>query len=522
MRIWFGGGLNEQQNPDLGEAYVGSYNFELSKDSNALIPRKPYDLKGTATNAGDIRGIMQLINRAGTVTSLVQAGNVLYSWDGATGFTSKGSPSASSQLRDAYWSLDDILVISDLQKLTPVSKWDGTTFSTLTTGLGSTLYAKYAVVHNSRVWLFNVTTSTDTPHLMVASAFENPFSYDTTKRADVDTFTTGLEAFYMTTPDLRSVNGVAKTVAGDLILSTNEGSLFKLTGTNANDYAFAEFYPSSNAIGIESMTSIGNDIIYMKRDGNIDLVSATQAYGDITANDLSRWISQTIAGLSDAIAVYDQTRQKVFLFIAGKVLVLFKDILYGGALVGEKGERAKLSPWSIYRTNDGASFNTNAAKYMRRPGTNEYTVYFGDSAGRVFDLNGEGVAGDAGSFDIDVVRKVRHVTASDGINLMSSVLKGTLQYRRLNTLPFNINARWSDEFNESDATVILKGAVTENAGYYGGEFYYIGLTYYGPSFGGIDWISHINFSLVGKSPGCLLTFSTSDTLNYQVDHCDLL
>ena len=158
---------------------------------------------------------------------------------------------------------------------------------------------------------------------------------------------------------------------------------------------------------------------------------------------------------------------------------------------------------------------------MRIPGTTEYSVYFGDTAGRIFDLNGEGVSGDAGSYDIDVVRNLRHITQSDGINLMSSALRVTVQYRRLNQVSFTTSARWSDEFNTSDATVILKGASTVDSGYYGGSFYYLGTTYYGPSHSGDDVISHINFSLVGKGPGCLLTFSTSDTLKYQIDHVEL-
>ncbi len=67
-------------------------------------------------------------------------------------------------LRGTYWSLGDYLVITDLSKATVAKKWDGSTFSTLTTGLGASLYAKYGVVHQGRVWLANVTTSTDTPH----------------------------------------------------------------------------------------------------------------------------------------------------------------------------------------------------------------------------------------------------------------------------------------------------------------------------------------------------------------------
>lgn len=523
MKIYFSGGLNEQQQPQIHEAAAGSYNFELSKDRNALIPRSPFDLKGTATNAGDIRGIMQLIKRDDSTTTLIQAGNVLYTWDGSSTFTNVGTPNALSQLRGTYWSLDDYLVITDLQKLTAVSRWNGTAFTTQTTGLGSTLYAKYAVVKDGRTWMFNVKTgSTDTPHLMVASAFEDPTLYDTTKRAMSGTFTTGLEAFYMLTPDLRPINGVAKTLAGDLVISTHEGSLFKLEGTDPDTYAWKEFYPSSNAIGAEAMSSMGNDIIYMRKHGSIDLLAATQNYGDVAADDLSRWIPTSVSGLSDAITVYDQARQKVLFFVEGKLLVLFKDILYGGALVGDQGERAKVSPWSVYRTQDAGTFNTNAAAYIRRPGTTEYSVFFGSSDGRIFDLNGNGASGDAGSNDISVVRATRLITDADGVNLLNGVNRGSIRYRRSNALSFNIQARWSDELSESTSTVALKAdASLSGRAYYSGAYYYSGTIYYNSAAFTDGAVSNINFSLVGRGPAVSLTFSTTSTKPYEVQMVEL-
>jgi hypothetical protein len=521
VKIRFSGGLNEQQQPSLMEAAKGSYNFDLSKDRNALIPRAPFDLKGTATNNGDVRGIMQLVKRDDSETTLIQAGGTVYSWDGASTFTNVGSCTSSSQLRGCYWSLDDYLVVTDLQKNTVVSKWNGTTFGTQTTGLGVDLYAKYAIVHNGRVWLFNVTAGSDTPHLMVASAYENPTSFSTTQRAVTGTFTTGLEAFYILTPDLRPINGVAKTLAGDLIISTVDGALFKLTGSSATTYAFTEFYPRSNAIGNESMVSMGNDIVYMRKHGSIDLLGATQNYGDVAADDLSRWIPESVAGLSESITVYDQYNQKALFFVDGKVLVLFKDILYGGALVGDSGERAKLSPWTVYKTQESSGFNTNAAAYIRIPGTTEYTVYFGDESGRVFDLNGTGVSGDAGTADITVVRKTRYISEEDQANFMNGINKGTLRYRRESNVSFNVKMDWADEFSESEATVSLKADPANNVSYYGGSAYYGGAFYYNGSAPLREKISHVNFSFVGRGPGAVMTCSSTDTLPYQVEMIEL-
>lgn len=458
LRLYFGGGLNESQVPSLEEAATGSYNFDLAKDSYKLVPRAPFDLKGTAPNAANINGLLQLVKRDNTETTLVQAGNTIYRWDGSSTFTSAGTISSSSaQLRDTYWSLGDYLVITDIQKACPVSKWDGTTFSTLSTGLGSTLYAKYGIVHQGRVWLFNVTTSSDTPHLMVASAFENPQSYDTTQRAVTGTFSTGLEAFYMLSPDLRPINGAVKTISGDLVISTVEGALFVLSGTSASTYKWDNFYPRSNAVGNESMVATGNDVMYMRNGGNIESLAATQKYGDVEADDLSRWIQNTVKADwgSTVISVYDQTNQKVLFFLYGKILVFFKDIFYEGALSGD-GTKKKLSPWSVYKIL-GTTIGTSAARFMRRPGTTNYSVYFGFGSGRVYDLNGTGPSGDGGTTNIPVVRITRPIEAKDGIDLRRHILRGVAQYRRVNTLNLNASFDFGDEYSTSLATIPLKG-----------------------------------------------------------------
>jgi hypothetical protein len=523
MKVFFGGGLNESQTPDLSEAAQGSYNFDLSKDSYKLIPRYPFDLKGTATNTNEVRGLMQLVKRDDTETTLVQAEETVYRWDGSSTFSSMGTVATNSQLRDVHWALDDYLVVTDLQKATVIKRWDGSTFDTQTTGLGTDLYAKYGMVHHGRVWLFNVKTSTDTPHLMVASAFENPKSYDTTQRATSGTFSTGLEAFYMLSPDLRPINGVAKTLAGDLVISTKEGSLFKLSGTSASNYKWDNFYPASNAIGDESIVSTGNDVMYMRRGGNIESLVATQSYGDVAADDLSRWIPTTVEDLTGAIAIYDQTKQKVLFFTGDKVLVFFKDIFYSGAVKNDLGERAKLSPWGVYKTSHSSGFDASAAKYMKRPGTTEYSVYFGGSAGQIFDLNGSGTSGDSGSSEIQTIRKTRFIDSRDGINFLRHVTRGNVQYRRTNEVSFNIELDWGDEYNTSEATLTLKGSPDGDTSiFYGGSGYYGGSFYYNQGFSFVGKISHQNFSLVGRGSGAFMTCSCLSDKTYQVDHIEIL
>ncbi len=62
MRLFFPGGLNEQETPSIFECGEG-YNFELGLKQSKFIPRKPFDLKGTATNALAINGFLQLVKR---------------------------------------------------------------------------------------------------------------------------------------------------------------------------------------------------------------------------------------------------------------------------------------------------------------------------------------------------------------------------------------------------------------------------------------------------------------------------
>lgn len=521
MKLYFAGGLNEQQTPTLLECIEG-YNFELGLKQSKLVPRKPLDLKGTAPNASSTAGILQLVKRDNTETTLVQAGSTVYLWDGGSTWTSKGSVTNSSMLRGTYWSLGDYLVITDLSKTTVVKKWEGTTLSTLTTGLGASLFAKYGVVHEGRVWLANVTTSTDTPHLVVASRFEDPTSYDTTVRGSIDTFSSTAPAFYLLSPDLKPINwmGVFQNI---LIISTEGGRLYQLEGSSPSDYRFVDFYVGSAATGTESAANIGNDVIYMKQGGGIDLLSSTQKFGDVAADDLSRWIPNTVMNKTGAIVIYDQVRQKVFFFVTGKVLVLFKD------LIG-----AELSPWSVYSTQQSFNFATSAAAYIKRPGTQQYSVYFGDSVGRIFDLNGSG-AGDAGVSDIQVYRKTRFVVDGEGgdrlghgaLDFKRKVLDGILTYRRVaDACSVTIGFDWGDEYNVSESTILMKGAPAGSAGnYYGGVIYYSGTSsvaaYY--SLGSLfaRKISSQTFSPTGKGPGCFVYASLSTSTDFQIDSIEL-
>jgi hypothetical protein len=504
MKLMFPYGLNENDDARPDEAYLGSYNFELQLNKHDFQPRKPIDLKATTANAGDIRGIMQLVKRDDTTTTLIQSDDIVYSWDGSS-FTTEGACNVSSKLRGTYWSLDDYLIITDLNKATELQQWDGTTFKTQGTGLINP-FAKYAAVWNNRVWLFNLTENgVDLSHAIVASAFEDPTSFTTGTRAQ-SAGITGNEAFYILAPDLRPINGVA-VFRNQILFSTEDGRIYRITGTDATDYAITSFYSGSAAIGDESLANVGNDVMYMKRGGVVESLIATDTFGDVGADDLSRWIPTTRKDLLGSLTVYDQNNQKVYFFVSNKVLVLFKDILPSGR-----------SPWSVYKTTLTNAFNASSAMYMRRPGTTTYSVYWGDNSGNIYDMDGSGAGGDGGTDDIFSIRKTYYLDQNDlGVSYRNYPLIGRINYIRVYEVEAVLTFDWGDTYHSPTTTIKLKGVPTGDTGvYYGGAFYYGGSHYYGEGFTFVNRVSSRGFSPTGRGEGFTLSVEVNAKRTFQI------
>lgn len=498
--LTFEGGINEQDETQVDPRECTSgFNFELGSLDTHFKPRKPFDLLGTATNAGDIRGFIQNITSANVKTTLVQAGDTIYEWDGTSGFTSKGSVNASSQMRGTQWTLDGYNVLTDLQQLTVMKKWDGSSFTTLTTGLGTDLYAKYSIEHDGRIWLFNVKAGTTTPHLLVASVFENPESYDTATRAQDSSFSSGNEAFFMTMPDGRPINGV-QLFFNTIIISTKEGRLWKLTGSDSQDFAIEPFYAGSSATGTETLVNIGNDIQYMRAGGTIEDLSSTEKFGDVTADDVSKWIRDTVDGLTDAIAIYDQQRQKVYWFAgSNKLLVYFKDMA-----------NSNLSPWSLYKTDHSSSFSTNAAIYMRAPGGTDFFVYFGDTNGNIYQLEGTS-SGDPSSTDIQVFKRLKFFDEFKGD------LRGRVLYHRVADVDLILTFEWGDDYSRTECTVPLEGPpIGDGANYWNGSSYWNGAFYWNEGFFYANRVSSKNWSPVGRGSGVTLELSIIGSQDFDV------
>lgn len=592
MKITFAGGLNENEGGDINECQTGE-NFELTLGRSDYQPRKPFDLKGTSTLAGSISGIMQLIMRDDTETTLVfdddASTPTIYEWDGGSTFTSKRTASLAtgSLLRDVYYSLDDVIVMFDINKTTPLLKWDGTTCSRLLTAIydgnpasvtsitrsgstatvttsgshslstgdivkiagavetdynieaevtvtgattftytvagspstpatgtitwdnGTDIYAKYGLVHNGRLWAFNVKAgASDLPHLIAVSAFENIESFDTSARAGDGSFATGAEAFYLLSPDLKPINGVA-LFNKEIIVSTLEGRLYRLAGYDANTYEWIEYHGGSAAIGTETMANFGNDVIFMREGGNIDTLRATDTSGDVEADDLSRWIPETTKDLSDALTVYDRTNQKVYMFVTNKALVLFKNNLYG----------SQFSPWGVYTTQMTNSLNAVSARHLRRPGETTYSLYWGDDSGNIYDANGTG-AGDSGSTNI---RTTRTSHLQETPQFTQFPVYGNVRYRRQGECELGILFNWSDIYNVSTVSVTLKGPSAADApSYFGGAVYFGGDFYFNEGFEFSENVASRQFSPGGRAESCSIVTELDTTVAFKIDHVEVL
>jgi hypothetical protein len=258
---------------------------------------------------------------------------------------------------------------------------------------------------------------------------------------------------------------------------------------------------------------MGNDVLYVRPGGAITRLFATQNFGSVNSSNLSHWIPLTTQNLSVINSVvYDTIAQRILIFTTGKVLVFFKNLM-----------GVNKSPWSVYLTYDQASFNTSCAKYMRRPGTADYSIFFGDSTGRIFDLNGSGPK-DAALQPIPVLRRSRHI----GEELVSpwpwvqENVTGRILYRRNTPLSTTLALDWDEEYNTSTTIVALKGPPSPDiAAYFGGSVYFGGSNYFNAGFAFPRRVSSINVNPGGKGPGFYASLYTEAQSVFQIDAVEL-
>ncbi len=483
-KLRFGGGIHSAKNArniDAGECSEGE-NFSLKLDTDDFSPRAPFDLVGTATNAQEIRGFVEFKDSSGNVSALVQAGGVVYNWDGGSTFTQVGTFAAGSRLRGDRKStspIDDFVIISDLAKLPVVKTWDGTSFVDFVHNLSSPLFAKYCRVENERAFFGNVKSGTDTPHVVLVSGALTALSIArvgtltvSTKPATGNTVT---DPVWMTTPNLRPINGLVPGF-GLIAISTEDGDVFKLTGGDATDFAFEPLYLQSGVAGDEAIVNTGNDII-LGLPGRMETLIWVISFGDVVTDDLTRWIADQTLQVTSWTIKYDRRLQRLYGWPLDGSEVF---VMHNPLLQGQRGEAEGVSPWSKWTTTNGnGDFRQTAAASIWRPTDDLEVMYFGGSAGEVFQMEGSG-SQDGGDSDIVATRTTGLFEMPVG---QAYNIKGEVFFRKQSavTLTITLQSRGESIF---DAELTVSLPAIDGGSYWGGDVFWGGEFFWGVKFAG--------------------------------------
>lgn len=473
----FGGGINSRASSDEideRECAAGE-NFDLDYGNTQFRPRLQFDLAGTAPNGGRINGFAQLVASDGTVSTLIQAGDTVYSTTNFSSWTWIDQISSSARLRGHRWhnwNLDDIVIVTDLAAVHPVMTWDGSYFDTLPHDLGGTLIAKYCHVDNERVFLANVITGgTATPHVLLASERS-----DYTNYSNADRPTSALsdsDPFFLPVPDLRPINSMAGTF--DVIaISTLRGNVYKITGSSSKDFAMTPFHYDSYADGTESMVFAGNDVVY-GRPGRIESLLSTDKFGDIETNDLSLKIANSISTFKAWTLTYSSRHQRVYCSPQdeAELWVLHKPLV-----------ETELSPWMKWTTTHSLAFQPTTMWSMLDPSTGLEHVYMGDTSGRIYRLEGTSTGGDGGTTDITAKRTSKLYSGPAHAQIYDC--QGSIKYRPITgatdrTLALTFS--WQGEYVFSEEiNITLQGA--EAGPVFGGDIYFDDGSVFGSAFEG--------------------------------------
>lgn len=502
--IRFGFGLNSRASSDEidpREAAAG-VNWTLDARNSQLRPRGPFDLVATAPNGLQINGYGQLVKADGTISTLIQAGTTVYETD-FTDWTAVGSVSAGVKLRGPLthnWTLDDVLILTDLSLTDPVKTWDGTTFTNMTENLTGIFKARYCFVARDRAFFANVeSNSTETPHLLVASAVED---YTDLSVSDKPSSALGEgDPFYLTMPDLKPINGLVEAF-GVFVMSTTRGRIFRLTGSTSKDYAIAGLYLDSAADGDEAIAYVGNDIYY-GRQGRIESLRSTDQFGDVETDDLSQAVADLIEGYEGWTIAYNPRLQKVYFHGEGQndLWVLHKPLMESG-----------FSPWTRWTTQHASNFAVTALMTLYDPVDGLLYTYFGDDSGNLYKLDGSGVNGDGGSADIAVSYTTKLFSAT--LDAEAYNLSGWIKYRSLEAATVTLTFLWQGRRAFNETVTITIPAPTDGA-YYGGAFYYGGDVFYGSSFSG-KLLRQI-FDVVGQAEDLQVQIDIEGTTSFEIN-----
>lgn len=480
----FGGGLHSRASEtdiDQRECADGK-NYDLDPENFTMRNRKPFDLIGTADNAGEIRGFVSLKKTDGSVSMAVQAGDKVYPYDGATlSTTSIATVSSTARLRgriEHNWLLDDKVLITDLNGQEEVIEWDGTTWQDVSftkDESGSVVSfgnfkARYCFVANERAYYGYVVDASPTtlPHVMVGSK-RGEFEHISVANRPASSLADD-DPFFLVQPDNRAINGMVEAF-GVVVSSSRDGSLYKLTGATAKDFAMDELHPLSAASGDEAMAYVGNDIYY-GRAGRIESVIATDKFGDVESNDLTLGIADKVEGVDNWTFEYNPRVQRVYCYPedGSQIVVMHKSLI-----------ESQVSPWAIWTSEHSNGLNPTAMMRCFDPSDGLEYVFWGDSSGRVFRMEGSGTAGDGGEAAISVERLSKMFQGEFGASVYK--VDGWILYRKNEAATVRIIFEHAgvNIFNE-EVTIDI-AALSRNNFYNGGK-YYSDEAYYGTPFSG--------------------------------------
>lgn len=480
----FGGGLHTrpgQDDIDASEAADGN-NFSLDFQNKQLKNRKPFDKIGTVPNAAAIKGGVSLRKADGTVSFLIQAGNTVYEWDGNVTFTSRGTVSSSARLRghwnSQYWALGDLAIITDLASAERVMTWDGTTlthpsFLDEDGGAFGNFFAKYCIVSNERAIFFNEKDATANPHMIVGSKTSD---YLTISIANTPSTAIGDDdPFFLLSPDLRGINGAVEAF-GTIIISTERGQIFALSGSSASDFAFTPFYAGSAASGDESVAYIGNDVVY-GRLGRIESVSDTNRFGDSEFNNIAANVLNVVNVYDAWAIVYNARLNRVYAFPTGGSEVWVCDTSMLGVVSPLTGTvQSSVSPWMRWRTRNALGFQPTFRMSMLDPVDGLEYVFMGDSGGNLYRLEGTGASGDGGTDKIQTewLSKVFEMP----LDAQVYGVEGYVSYVKSDPFTIILTFEYGGEGSISEQMIINVPGTAE-AIYYGGDNYYNDVAYFG-------------------------------------------
>lgn len=478
----FGAGLHTRASEadiDPREAAAGS-NFSLDLANQEMRARRAFDLVGQAPNGLEIRGFITLRQADGSVHLAVQAGDKVYDIDNLGDFTEIATVNSSARLRgrlEHNWTVDDKVLVTDLAGAVGVYEWDGGTtsgdFDTVifTDEAGQpfgTFRAKYCQVVKERAIFANIYDGNAFPHLIVSSKRDD-FTNITVANRPSSAIAED-DPWFLVQPDLRPINGMVEAF-GQLAVSGDEGSIFKLTGETSEDFAMDELFPRLAARGDEAITWVGNDVFF-GRAGRLESLQAVQRFGDVQQQELSIEISDAIEEVDSWLIAYNSRMNRAYFFPDGRSELY----VYHRPLRG-----TDLSPWMRWTTGHSMEFRPTAAMNVLDPADGLEYVFMGDSDGNVYRLEGASGGSDGGTNEVTVTRTSKLIEAI--LDAQAFNVDGWVRYRHSSSENQEIALTFEYAgVNIFDRTVVIGIPSEAEAFYYGGEVFYGGNFFYGVGF----------------------------------------